>query len=375
MTEVLVIGAGPYGTAVAHELWRRGVECVAVGEPFALWHNHTLDNMRLRSDCQASEIYTHDGRYSFAQYLQQRDLDKSPERDSVKAFRGYLREVVDRLPFDLLRQRVDHLERNNGSFRATLSDDTEIEAKAVVVATGLGSHQHTPRGLRSLPAERLLHSWDTQEIQRLEGKSVLVIGAGQSAAESVASLRGSNRVTWALRHRPFFCREPLRVPTPVFKTLMFFSRGLYQLPPPLLRTVSKPIFKTTITPSLKEVFNDHAVQKVFEDSKDLSLRETSRGLYCGAAGELVDTVVTATGFRFSMRGLPFFSQGLVDELGGEESAPMLGADFQTKAPGLYMVGGIAEPTFGPAMRFILGSRYTAKRLGAELAGLARQRAA
>jgi hypothetical protein len=45
--EVLVIGAGPYGFAVAGELARRGVNAVAAGSPFATWHAHTFDGLRL----------------------------------------------------------------------------------------------------------------------------------------------------------------------------------------------------------------------------------------------------------------------------------------------------------------------------------------
>ena len=33
-----MIGAGPYGIAVAHDLWVRGVDFVVAGEPFELWH-------------------------------------------------------------------------------------------------------------------------------------------------------------------------------------------------------------------------------------------------------------------------------------------------------------------------------------------------
>lgn len=366
--KVLVVGAGPYGVAIAQELWRRGIEFAVVGEPFAMWLGHTLDSMLLRSDCRASQIYTRDGRYSFVRFLE-REGTKTVHGTPVATFRRYLREVVEELPFDVVEQRVIHLEQRGEGFYAICDDGATFEARAVIVATGLGPHRYLPRGLRSLPEGRVLHSWDTRRIERLRRQRVLVIGAGQSAAETVARLRGDNRVTWALRHRPLFFREPLRVPTPVFKVMMHASRGLFQLPTPVLRGVSSAVFRTTITPNLKDVYADPGVHKVFEDVRGLSLRKTSAGVASGAAGETFDTIVSATGFRFTLAGLPFLSHSLADQLGRRHTTPALRSDFQTPVPGLYLTGGIAEPTFGPAMRFIFGSRHAARRLGAAMAAI------
>ncbi|MCG8457478.1 MAG: hypothetical protein MI919_14485, partial [Holophagales bacterium] len=68
-TPVLIIGAGPYGIAVAQELWHRGLEPVVVGEPFETWHRHTLDIMSLRSDPRGSSVWSPDGRYDFPRFL------------------------------------------------------------------------------------------------------------------------------------------------------------------------------------------------------------------------------------------------------------------------------------------------------------------
>jgi len=193
----------------------------------------------------------------------------------------------------------------------------------------------------------------------------------EQRARTIPSGQGqlTNRVTWALRHRPVFFSEPLRVPAPLFKAFLIASRGLFRLPPAVVRAVSSPIFRPTVTPRLKKVFADPGVRKVAGDVRGLSLRVTSRGAASGTGGPTFDRVVAATGFRFSLAGLPFLSRPLAERLRGSGPVPRLGPDFQTAVPRLYLTGGIAEPTFGPAMRFIFGSGHAARRLGAELARL------
>ncbi|MCG8456361.1 MAG: SidA/IucD/PvdA family monooxygenase, partial [Holophagales bacterium] len=298
--------------------------------------------------------------------------------------RRYLRAAEDALPFELVRGRVHQLDQPEpGRFRArarSQEGEQRIESQAVVVATGPGSHRHVPAAFRHLPSGRVLHSWDVEEIQRLDGQRVLVVGGGQSAAETVAALRGNNRVTWAMKRPPLFFREPLRVPTPLFKLMLAGSSWLFRLPPPILRVISRATFRTTITPSLAPVWRDPEVHKLISDAEGLELGPSCGGaaglgkgagpagdgsgvLHCAADGREYDFVVSATGYRFSLSGLPFLSASLADRLRESGDPPVLGADFSSAVPGLHFVGGIAESTHGPAMRFVLGARHAAKTLG------------
>jgi FAD-dependent urate hydroxylase len=65
--------------------------------------------------------------------------------------------------------------------------------------------------------------------------------------------------------------------------------------------------------------------------------------------------------------LTFLSQALHSELRSVECAPVLSADFQSSVPELYFVGLASAFTFGPVMRFVLGARYTARRLARHFA--------
>src|SRR5438132_263722 len=39
-TDVLIVGAGPYGISLSYELHRRGIPFEVVGHPFSLWRRH-----------------------------------------------------------------------------------------------------------------------------------------------------------------------------------------------------------------------------------------------------------------------------------------------------------------------------------------------
>jgi hypothetical protein len=52
--------------------------------------------------------------------------------------------------------------------------------------------------------------------------------------------------------------------------------------------------------------------------------------------------------------------------------PVLSKTFESSVPGLYFVGPPAVNTFGPLMRFMVGSQYVAPRVARDLARKARR---
>ncbi|MEM8962864.1 MAG: NAD(P)-binding domain-containing protein [Acidobacteriota bacterium] len=373
-TDVLIVGAGPYGVAVAEELYAQGTDFVIVGHPFALWYDHTLDCMFLRSDRQASQIHNPDDRYDFVEWLAKTGEGAAlvDDRVPVAVYRRYLDDVTALLPYPIERQLVTALARHGEGFRATLEDGTTVESRVAVIATGIGTHRHVPEEVAALDDRWVLHSWDTDAIQEIEDKHVLVIGSGQSGAETARSLRlGENRVTWVLRHDPFWFSEPLRLPPRLFKLAMKGSAAFYRLPLGIRQMLSGAVFRTTITPGLKPVYEDPEVRTLIADAAGLRLSSRDDGVHSALTGVTYDLVVSATGFRCSATGLPFLDQDLATELDkatvkspGQAgiAAPRLDTNFSTRVPNLFMLGGIAEGSYGPAQRFILGSRQAAPRI-------------
>ncbi len=84
--------------------------------------------------------------------------------------------------------------------------------------------------------------------------------------------------------------------------------------------------------------------------------------------ELVaDLVIAATGYRFDFQKLPFMDQSLKARIAHEEQLPELSSYFESSVPGLFFVGLASANCFGPVMRFIAGTGFTARRIATDIA--------
>jgi len=73
-------------------------------------------------------------------------------------------------------------------------------------------------------------------------------------------------------------------------------------------------------------------------------------------------VIAATGFKVDLSRLKFLGQDLQSQVRAVDSTPVLSPNFESSVSGLHFVGLAAANPFGPVMRFLLGARYTARRL-------------
>jgi hypothetical protein len=81
----------------------------------------------------------------------------------------------------------------------------------------------------------------------------------------------------------------------------------------------------------------------------------------------VDHVIAGTGYRVDVERLSFMDPQLrsaVRRVAG--TWPALDKTFESSVPGLFFVGLPAAATFGPLLRFVHGSRFTAPRVAAAL---------
>jgi hypothetical protein len=84
----------------------------------------------------------------------------------------------------------------------------------------------------------------------------------------------------------------------------------------------------------------------------------------------VDHVIAATGYRVDLEALRFLDPALragIARIRGT-AAPRLSRSFESSVPGLYFTGLTAAPTFGTLMRFVCGTRFTARTIRRALAG-------
>jgi hypothetical protein len=88
-----------------------------------------------------------------------------------------------------------------------------------------------------------------------------------------------------------------------------------------------------------------------------------------------DRVVLGTGYRIDVSRYEFLADGLLDRLeteGGSARelgvAPRLGRGLESSIPGLHFAGASAAASFGPIMRFVVGTWFAAPAVSLSISG-------
>jgi putative flavoprotein involved in K+ transport len=201
--ETVVIGAGPAGLAVARELdHRHGINALVLDRaaaPAISWRTR-YDNFRLNttgflSHLPGQRIPLNAGRWP-------------TKEDMVRYFDSYVQRqhIALRLGCDV--HRVDRAE---GIWRLDTSSG-EIRTPAIVLATGNYSAPTIPAwpGLNRFNG-RVVHSGDFTNAWPYRGRDVLVVGAGNSAADIAVQLAndGARRIWLAVRTPPHLVRRAI----------------------------------------------------------------------------------------------------------------------------------------------------------------------
>ncbi|MBM6447512.1 NAD(P)/FAD-dependent oxidoreductase [Pseudomonas sp. MIL9] len=193
--DVVVIGGGQSALTVAYFLRRTGLSYVlldADSAPGGAWR-HGWDSLRLFSPSAWSSI---------AGWPMPAVSGGTPGRDDVI---DYLTLYERRYDFPIIRStRVNRVEKIEDGLRV-ISEGRAWEAKAVISATGTWSRPFIP----SYPGQELflgqqLHSAHYVGPDEFEGKTVLVVGGGNSGAQIYAEVSKVAQATWVTQEAPKF---------------------------------------------------------------------------------------------------------------------------------------------------------------------------
>lgn len=360
--KVLIIGAGPYGISLFNELTRQNISCLMVGIPFSLWMHHMIPRLNLRSNILASEIYSIDKRFSWQNYFKSLELDLNIDkrmRIPVAWFQNYARWVWDQLPEKKIEEKIIHLEDNQNTFFATTQSGINIEAEKVVIATGVGNHLFIPPSLQILSKERVAHSYHTKQYENNKNNKILVIGAGQSAADTLIALSPINNMTWVHRKPVIYYHEPLNIPQSIFNIIHHLTPVFYYFPRTINKLFGYKFTAPTIDPIVKDKINTSHVQEFNLSIEDLKLEEVNGEIISHTLDQSFHQIISCTGFHFQLGNYKFLDPGIKNKiLVNKRNVPILNWQFETSVPGLFMIGGIAEFSHGPAARFMMGCRQT-----------------
>jgi putative flavoprotein involved in K+ transport len=387
MSDVAIVGAGPYGLSIASHLRARGIEHRIFGQPMHTWRTAMPQGMFLKSDGFASNIWDPSGDFTLQQYCTERGL---PYKDtglpvSREIFADYGEDFQQNCVPHLEREMVTEIREASRGFQLTLSSGESLTVKRVILAVGISHFAHMPRALAALSPSVVSHSSRNPNLGIFAGREMLVLGAGASALDCAAllSAAGASVKLVARAEKIHFHDGPTIGPRPLRERLRAPSSGLgpgwrsrlctdaplvFHAMPERFRLL---IIKKHLGPAPGWWTRDMVVGKVaFHLGQTLeSATETADGIAVTLAAANgtrsvmnADHLIAATGYRPDVRSLGFLSPSLRGRLRTVGEAPVLSRNFESSVAGLFFTGLAAANSFGPMLRFAYGAGYTAHRL-------------
>ena len=392
---IAIIGAGPYGLSIAAHLAAQGIEACVFGQPMASWRDGMPRGMRLKSEGFASALSDPGRTYTLKQFCAERgvpyaDLDQPV---AVETFTAYGEAFQKLFVPQLDSRRVARVANAAHGFTLTLDDGATVEARRVIVATGVAPFKHVPAVLAGLSAARLTHTSEHADYASFAGKRVVVVGAGASAVDAAAALqRGGAQASLVSRRAEVrfhagaakrSWRQRLRAPItplgPGWKKLFCVKAPLvFRMLPARLR---HRLVTRYLGPAPGWFAREDFVGKValHLSSTLVGARVTADGVALEIAGRdgtrrtlVVDHIVAGTGYGVDVGRLAFLDRDLVAGIACDAAAPRLSASFESTVPGLYFAGPAAAFAFGPLLRFVCGAGFAARRITAHVAARERR---
>jgi cation diffusion facilitator CzcD-associated flavoprotein CzcO len=370
--DTVVIGAGPAGLAVARQLDHlHGIKALVLDRaaaPAISWRTR-YDNFRLNTT-------------GFLSHLPGQRIPLTAGRwptreDMVRYFDQYVQRQNIAI---MLGCEVRHIDRVGGVWRLDTSSG-EIRTPAMVLATGNYSVPSIPAwpGLSGFNGE-IVHSGDFTNAWPYRGRDVLVVGAGNSAADIAVQLAngGARRIWLAVRTPPHLVRRamgpfpsdiflelssrvPARVIDPLIarlKRLMWGDLSAYGFQEPPLG-LKATVEKRGRIPTLADELVDAVRVGRVEVVGAVQAVESDGVILADGTSVAAQVIVAATGFDTGLDGL-VGHLGVLDEHGNPR-----GGFASHVGDGMFAIGyGI--PPNGPLRAIRLNATPLAREVAAYL---------
>ena len=370
-TDLLIVGAGPFGLALAAYAQEHDIRHQVVGVGMGFWRDNMPEGMLLRSTCDWSldplDIHTI---HAFLAKGGKRCSDVEPLSRGL--YLDYAAWFQQEKAITATETTVHALIQEGSDLVAITRDGRRIRSRSVVLAIGFGYFAHVPPELAPMfPRDSYDHTCDFVDFRQLKGRRVLIIGGRQSAFEWAALIReaGAEAIHVSYRHA-----------TPLFTASDWsWVNGLVD------RISADPGWYRRLSPDEKNQLN----QRFWEEGRlklepwlagridhpnvHLHPHSNVRGTNPGNSGLdvtldngdafTVDRVVFATGYRVDLSRVPFLANGLLPSLKVRDGFPELDIHFQTNVPGLYVTSLAATRDFGSFLGFTVSVRAQARVIG------------
>ena len=383
--DVAVVGAGPYGLAVAAACAAAGRSAVVFGPPMETWRQMPAE-MELRAAWREMALTRAGAPGSLEEWCESTGVTPH-EPMTVTEFIAYATWFAERYVTDCVHAMVTSIERGeDGSFFVHAGGDWRVSE--VVVAPGIGPFPHVPEVFADAIEDARIGFAAGSDPADGEGLRVAVIGAGQSAVEAAAAavrsgaettLLARSPVHWFADHEPSHPRGPLQrrlfelaypavgYGPPPLNRLVLHPDLFARLPIALRRRLTGRLLRPGASPWLREGVVGKATIEEGVEVTAVSCPERSVLLTLSDGRTLeLERILLGTGYRFNLERLEFLSPALRGHIRVANGWPVLDRAFRSTEPHLRFVGYPAEGRFGPIARFVLGVPFTSSRVAATL---------
>ena len=367
-TDLFIIGAGPFGLAMAAQASHLGIEHLVAGKPMEFWRQHMPQGMYLRSACDWHLDPTN--QHTIEKFLESRgQTTAGVEPLSLDFYLSYAewfqtQKQITTLPSYI--QRLDH----SADFVATTNDGDTIHARNVALAPGFRHFANVPEELKSrLPAGRYSHTCEFTDFSNAADTRYLIIGGRQSAFEWAALLLEAGARAIYISHRhdtPAFTPSDWSWVNPLVDAMADNPAWFRNLSQDEKDAVSRRQWaegRLKLEPWLEPRLRSDRVRVLPRTELVSAVEKDGELIVTLSNGEEIacDHVVLATGYKVDVSRVPVLASGnILDQLATRNGFPVLDDHLQTSVPGLFITSMPAMQDFGPFFGFTIAVRVSAK---------------
>jgi FAD-dependent urate hydroxylase len=367
-TDLLIIGAGPFGLAIAAQASHLGIDHLVVGRPMEFWRRNMPRGMYLRSACDwhLDPVNIH----TIEKFLETRgQTPHDVEPLSLDFYLSYADWFQTQKRITTLPSYIEKLDHDRG-FVATTADGDTIHARQVALAPGFKHFANVPEELKARLAEgRYIHTCEFTDFSSAADTRYLIVGGRQSAFEWAALLLEAGAGAIYISHRhdtPTFEDSDWSWVNELVDAMGDNPNWFRRLSQTEKDAVSRRQWaegrlklESWLAPRLaservKLLPNTEMVSSVEEDGELRVTLNNGEEVVC-------DKVIFATGYKVDITRVPVLSSGnILTQLETRNGFPVLDAHLQTSVPGLFITSMPAMQDFGPFFGFTIAVRVSAK---------------
>jgi cation diffusion facilitator CzcD-associated flavoprotein CzcO len=370
-TNLLIVGAGPFGLALAAQAAHLGIEHMVVGKPMDFWRQNMPPGMYLRSswDWHLDPLNVH----TIEKFLESRGQTTAEiEPLSLEFYLSYADWFQKQKRIVVSPWIIERLDRSaeNGIFVAATSQGDTIEARNVALAPGFRYFSNIPEELKALlPAGRYEHTCEFVDFSTAANKRYLIVGGRQSAFEWAALLLEAGAKSVCISHRhdsPAFAISDWSWVEPLVARMNEDANWFRRLSQDEKETLNKRLWaegRLKLEPWLEPRIGNDRVKVLPRTEVVACVEQNGEVIVTLSDGQRIfcDEIVLATGYKVEIGRIPFLANGnVLSELAIRNGFPVLDEHFQTSVPGLFVTSMPATQDFGPFFAFTVSVRASAR---------------